>query len=205
MNFWSQNAVHVWKKWKCVILESKKWDSCPGECESRRLSNRLSWKRRKMSFWMEFYEFWMKIWSKYAVHVWKRWKLMMFDQKCKKWSSSRSLERLRYWIPKIRVKSEGFFTVVGEKVKNETDATFLHVYDVFASKFRHFSKIKTHFKIINLFKAKWKRFVTKVRRKWWMTPFCSIWPQIPSIEMKMVFSLPNARTLRKPMLSLLFC
>ena len=45
-----------------------------------------------------------------------------------------------------------------KKVKNETDATFLHVYDVFASKFRHFLKIKTYFKVINLFKAKKEAF-----------------------------------------------
>ena len=38
----------------------------------------------KCHFWMKFYEICMKIWSKYAVHVWKRWKLMIFDQKCKK-------------------------------------------------------------------------------------------------------------------------
>ena len=48
--------------------------------------------------------------------------------------------------------------MVDEKVKNETDATFLHVYDVFASKFRHFLKIKTYFKVINLFKAKKEAF-----------------------------------------------
>ena len=44
--------------------------------------------------------------------------------------------------------------MVGEKVKNETDATFLHVYDVFASKFRHFSNLGMYFKVIQLFKAK---------------------------------------------------
>jgi len=41
-----------------------------------------------------------------------------------------------------------------KKVKNETDATFLDVYGVFASKFRHFSNLGMYFKVIQLFKAK---------------------------------------------------
>ena len=45
-----------------------------------------------------------------------------------------------------------------KKVKNETDATFLDVYGVSASKFRHFLKFKTYFKVINLFKAKMEAF-----------------------------------------------
>ena len=45
-----------------------------------------------------------------------------------------------------------------KKVKNETDATFLDVYGVFASKFCHFSKIGMYFQVINLFKAKKEAF-----------------------------------------------
>ena len=45
-----------------------------------------------------------------------------------------------------------------KKVKNETDATFLDVYEVFASKFCHFSNAGTYFKVINLFKAKMEAF-----------------------------------------------
>ena len=45
-----------------------------------------------------------------------------------------------------------------KKVKNETDATFLDVYDVFASKFRHFSNLGMYFKVIQLFKAKMEAF-----------------------------------------------
>ena len=48
--------------------------------------------------------------------------------------------------------------MVGEKVKNETDATFLDVYDVFASKFRHLSNLGMYLKVINLFKAKKEAF-----------------------------------------------
>ena len=44
------------------------------------------------------------------------------------------------------------------KVKNETDATFLHVYDVFASKFRHFSNLGMYFKVNHVFKAKKEAF-----------------------------------------------
>ena len=45
-----------------------------------------------------------------------------------------------------------------KKVKNETHATFLDVYDVFASKFCHFSNLGMYFKVINLFKAKKEAF-----------------------------------------------
>ena len=41
-----------------------------------------------------------------------------------------------------------------KKVKNETDATFLDVYDVFASKFCHFSHLTTKMKVNHAFKAK---------------------------------------------------
>ena len=45
-----------------------------------------------------------------------------------------------------------------KKVKNETDATFLDVYGVSASKFRHFSNLGMYFKVIQLFKAKMEAF-----------------------------------------------
>ena len=41
-----------------------------------------------------------------------------------------------------------------KKVKNETDATFSHVYDTFASKFDHFSHLSTKLKVNHAFKAK---------------------------------------------------
>ena len=45
-----------------------------------------------------------------------------------------------------------------KKVKYETDATFPDVYDVFASKFRHFSNLGMYFKVIHVFKAKMEAF-----------------------------------------------
>jgi hypothetical protein len=48
-----------------------------------------------------------------------------------------------------------------KKAKNGTDATFLDVYDVFASEFCHFSNLGTYFKVINLFKAKKEAFRDK--------------------------------------------
>ena len=41
-----------------------------------------------------------------------------------------------------------------KKVKNENVATFLDVYDVFASKFGHFSHLSTKLKVNHAFKAK---------------------------------------------------
>ena len=45
-----------------------------------------------------------------------------------------------------------------KKVKNETDATFLDVYDVSASKFWHFSNLGMYFKVNHAFKAKKEAF-----------------------------------------------
>ena len=61
--------------------------------------------------------------------------------------------------------------MVGEKVQNEIDATFLHVYGVFASKFRHFLKIKTYFKVNHAFKAKKEAFRDKSSPKVKNDPF----------------------------------
>ena len=41
-----------------------------------------------------------------------------------------------------------------KKVKNETDATFSHVYDVFASQNGYFSHLSTKLKVNHAFKAK---------------------------------------------------
>ena len=41
-----------------------------------------------------------------------------------------------------------------KKVKNEKDATFLDVYDVFASQNGHFSHLAENLKVIHPFKAK---------------------------------------------------
>ena len=44
--------------------------------------------------------------------------------------------------------------MVREKIKNENDATFLDVYDVFASQNDHFSHLAENLKVIHPFKAK---------------------------------------------------
>ena len=45
-----------------------------------------------------------------------------------------------------------------KKVKNETDATFLDVYEGFASKFDHFSHLSSKLKVNHAFKAKKEAF-----------------------------------------------
>ena len=52
-----------------------------------------------------------------------------------------------------------------KKVKNENVATFLDVYDVFASEFCHFSNLGMYFKVIQLFKAKKVTFRDKSPQK----------------------------------------
>ena len=54
--------------------------------------------------------------------------------------------------------SKAFYQWFVKKVKNEIVATFLDVYDVFASKFCHFSNLGMYFKVIQLFKAKMEAF-----------------------------------------------
>ena len=61
--------------------------------------------------------------------------------------------------------------MVGEKSKNETDATFLDLYGVFASKFRHFLKFKTYFKVNHAFKAEKEAFRDKSSPKVENDPF----------------------------------
>ena len=54
---------------------------------------------------------------------------------------------------------EGEFTMVGEKLKNETVATFYDVYGVFGPDFGHFSHFPSGLKVIQVLKAKRKCFV----------------------------------------------
>ena len=60
---------------------------------------------------------------------------------------------------------EGFLPVVREKSENGNDATFSHVYDVFASKFCPFSHLSSGMKVIQLFKAKMEAFRDKNPQK----------------------------------------
>ena len=50
-------------------------------------------------------------------------------------------------------------------MKNETDATFSHVYDVFASQNGHFSHLAENFKVIYPFKAKKVTFRERILQK----------------------------------------
>ena len=61
--------------------------------------------------------------------------------------------------------------MVGGQSDNETDATFLDVYDVFASKFCPFSHLSSKMKVNYAFKAKRKRFVKEISEKWKMDHF----------------------------------
>ena len=58
-----------------------------------------------------------------------------------------------------------------KKVKNENVATFLDVYDVFASKFCHFSNLGMYFKVNHAFKAKKEAFREQNLRKVENGPF----------------------------------
>ena len=52
-----------------------------------------------------------------------------------------------------------------KKVKNETDATFLDVYEVFASKLCHFSHLSSKLKVNHAFKAKKEAFRERKTQK----------------------------------------
>ena len=101
-----------------------------------------------------FMEFGMTIWTKYTVHVSKSWNSIIFIKFhgflvfiwiARKPSTLNS---------KIPSKSRRLFTSGSWKSKNENVATFLDVYDVFGSKFCHFSHFTRKMKVIQLFKAK---------------------------------------------------
>ena len=56
-------------------------------------------------------------------------------------------------------------------MKNETDATFSHVYETFASKFCHFSHLSSKMKVNHAFKAKKEAFRERNLRKVENGPF----------------------------------
>ena len=64
--------------------------------------------------------------------------------------------------------------VAREKSKNETDAIFLDMYNVFVSKFCQISNSGTYFKVINIFKAKMEALRAKSSPKMKNALFCSI-------------------------------
>ena len=67
---------------------------------------------------------------------------------------------------------EGFLLVVREKVKTENDATFLDVYDVFASQNGHFSHLAENLKGNLSFKAKKVTFC-EIRRDFAISTLCA--------------------------------
>ena len=67
------------------------------------------------------------------------------------------------------------FAMVGEKVKNETVATFYDVYDVFDPNSSHFFNLPSGLKVNNAFKAKRKRSVKDFAKKWEIYNFDSFW------------------------------
>ena len=74
-----------------------------------------------------------------------------------------------------------------KKVKNENVATFLDVYDVFASKFCHFSHFTPEMKVIQLFKAKKVTFRDKKSKKVENDQNFLHLAFVLSVEMKTVF------------------
>ena len=82
-----------------------------------------------------------------------------------------------------------------KKVKNETDATFLDVYDVFASKFCNFSHLSSKSKVNHAFKAKKVTFrdinVQKGKNDQNLLHLAFVF----AIQMKTTFLPPQARNL----------
>ena len=74
-----------------------------------------------------------------------------------------------------------------KKVKNENVATFLDVYDVFGSKFCHFSNLTRKMKVINLFQAKMEAFRDKKSKKVKNDQNFLHLAFVLSVEMKIVF------------------
>ena len=79
------------------------------------------------------------------------------------------------------------FAMVGEKVKNETVATFYDVYDVSDPIFGPFSNFPSGLKVIHAFKAKTEAFRERFCGKVKMVPFFLILRWELAVEMKPVF------------------
>ena len=82
-----------------------------------------------------------------------------------------------------------------QKVKNGNVATFLDVYDVFASEFCHFSNLGMYFKVIQLFKAKMEAFRDKNPQKVKNDPNFIHLAFVFPVQMKTTFLCPQARNL----------
>ncbi len=82
-----------------------------------------------------------------------------------------------------------------KKVKNETEATFSHVYDVFASQNGHFSNFSTKLKVNHAFKAKKVTFRDKNLQKCKNDLNFLHLAFVFAIQMKTTFLPPQARNL----------
>ena len=145
---------------------------------------------------MKFYEISMIILSKSVVHVWKKWKMMIFDRKSEKSTFISIDKKPSKLTSKFLSESRRLFTSSSWKKWKMKPMQLFHTCTTFLHQnFVTFRKSKRNWKLLTFSKQKRKRFVTKVRQKWKMTPFCSIWPCVFSIEMKTTFLRPQARNL----------
>ena len=90
-------------------------------------------------------------------------------------------------------------------MKNETDATFSHVYDVFASRNGNFSHLSTKLKVDHAFKAKNVTFRERNPQNVKMDPNLLHLGFVFATQMKTTLYILKPETLRKPTVSLLFC
>ena len=82
-----------------------------------------------------------------------------------------------------------------KKVKNETDATFSHVYDVFASQNRHFAYLSSKLKVNYAFKAQKVTFRERNPQNVKMDPNLVHLAFVFATQMKTTFLRPQARNL----------
>ena len=159
----SKSVVHVWKKWENVILESQKWNSCPDGCQSRRLFNRVSWKKHwNVIFWWKLMNFQWYFWAKVSYTCEKSGNWWFLIEKVKNRPSSRSTKSLRNWLQKIWVNLEGFLLVVREKSGKRNRCNFFHTCTrLLHQHFVTFRTCRQRWKLIMLWKQKrnisWKK------------------------------------------------
>ena len=91
-------------------------------------------------------------------------------------------------------ESRRLFTSGSWKSQKWNRCNFLDVYDVFASKFCHFSHLSSKMKVNHVFKAKKEAFRERNRRKWKMNHFELIWPCKFSIETETTFWCTDCKT-----------
>ena len=125
-------------------------------------------------------------------------KVKIIDFWSKMWKNDLHLDRQKAFgfdFKNFESISKAFYQWFVKKVKNETDATFSHVYDVFASKFCHFSHLSSKMKVNHVFKAKMEAFrernPQKVKNDQKLLHLAFVFP----LQMKSTFLCPQARNL----------